>query len=151
GFQARGAVSLLGAHLTRQLNCTAGTFEHESGFSLNGDGLQCDGEVFLDRGFSAKGGVRLMGAQIKNELNCTSGRFHNPAGTALNADGLTTPGSVFLDSETEQQGFSAQGMVRLARATVGRQLKLSGAVLSNHGDLSLDLCGLVGYGDAVLD
>lgn len=150
GFTARGVVAVVGAHLTRQLNCTSGSFESRNGPALDADGLQCEGEVFLDRGFSATGEVRLMGAQIRNELNCTGGRFENPAGTALNADGLTTPGNVFLDSVTEFE-FSARGEVRLARVTAGRQLKLSGAVLSNPGERAVDLSGLVGHGDVLLD
>jgi hypothetical protein len=151
GFRADGEVSLRGAHITRQLTCTAGQFANEDGFALDGDGLQCDGEVFLDRGFSAKGEVRLLGAQITNELNCTGGRFTNLAGQALNADGLTTPGNVYLNSESAERAFRAQGELRLARATVGRQLKLSGAVLSNAGEQPLDLSGLIGRGDVLLD
>lgn len=150
GFSAEGAVLLVGGHLTRQLNCTAGTFADAGGFALDLDGLQCDGEVFLDRGFDARGEVRLMGAQLRNELNCTGAHFDNPAGLALNADGLSTPGNVFLDGEAAHP-FSARGEVRLARATVGRQLTMSGAALSNPGDRTVDLSGLVSHGDVLLD
>ncbi|SFO58100.1 hypothetical protein SAMN05660359_04485 [Geodermatophilus obscurus] len=149
-FRAEGAVRLDGAHLTRQLNCTNGMFFNEKGYALDADGMQCDGSVFLDRGFNAKGEVRLVGARINTELNCTAGRFDNPGGRALNADGLDTPGSVFLNSESEHE-FHALGEVRLARATVGRQLMLSGATLVNGQTRTLDLTGLVGHGDVLLD
>jgi hypothetical protein len=151
GFRAAGEVRLDGALLIRQLNCTNGEFANERGIALDCDDMQCDGDVFLDRGFIAKGEVRLVGAQIKNELNCTGGRFENQAGKALNADGLTTPGNAFLNTEPDAE-FHAIGEVRLARATIGRQLVLSGAVLTtNANTLALDLTGLVCPGDVLLN
>ena len=151
GFRAAGEVRLDGALLTRQLNCTNGKFANERGYALDCDDMQCDGDVFLDRGFIATGEVRLIGAQIKNELNCTGGRFENQAGKALNADGLTTPGNAFLNTEPNAE-FQAIGEVRFARATIGRQLVLSGAVLStNANTLALDLTGLVCPGDVLLN
>lgn len=153
GFVAKGQVRLDGALLTRQLNCTAGEFDDGDGAgrALDCDGLECDGDIFLDRGFSAKGEARLVGARVSHELNCTGGHFENPGGTALNADGFTTPGNVFLDSESGTK-FQAIGEVRLARATIGRQLVLSGARLTtNPNTLSLDLTGIVCPGDILLN
>jgi hypothetical protein len=151
GFRASGEVRLDGALLTRQLNCTNGKFAKEQGFALDCDDMECDGDVFLDRGFIAEGEVRLVGAQIKNELNCTGGHFENQAGRALNADGFTTPGNAFLNTEPREE-FQAIGEVRLARATIGRQLVLSGAVLTtNANTLGLDLTGLVCPGDVLLN
>ena len=148
-FRANGAVRLDGSFLSRQLNCSKGEFFNEQGYALDCDDMQCDGDVFLDRGFSAKGEVRLMGAQIKNGLTCTGGRFENQGGTALNADGFTTPGNAFLDSHSDEQ-FHSIGVVRLARATVGRQLVLSGAVLTTNANTpALDLSGLVCHGDVL--
>lgn len=150
-FRASGAVRLDGSLLTRQLNCTKGEFLNEEGYALDCDDMQCDGDVFLDRGFSAKGEVRLMGAQIKNGLTCTGGRFENQGGIALNADGFTTPGNAFLDTDSDQE-FRGIGEVRLARATVGRQLVLSGAVITtNANTLALDLSGLVCPGDVLVN
>ena len=76
----------------------------------------------------------------------TAGSFTKPDGCALFADGLTTPGIVFLDRD-----FRADGEVRFARATVGRQLVCTGGAFSNQNGTALDVGGLITPGDVLLN
>ena len=57
----------------------------------------------------------------------------------------------FLDTDSDEK-FRGIGEVRLARATVGRQLVLSGAVLTTNANiLALDISGLVCSGDVLVN
>ncbi|NUK22765.1 hypothetical protein [Streptomyces lunaelactis] len=162
GFKAHGEVRLVGAQLETQLNCTGGKFHSElADYALNADDLAVRGDVFLNGTFLADGEVRLVGASIGRELNCTGGRFIRPSGIALNADGMTTEGSVFLNEDIidndisgkTRQRFVAMGQVRLARATVGRQLDcVRGFFCTRKSpeEPALDLAGMVGKGDTLL-
>ncbi|MGD1212513.1 MAG: hypothetical protein ABR973_14285 [Candidatus Acidiferrales bacterium] len=92
--------------------------------SLAADFINVKGAVFLVEGFHATGEVRLIGAQIGGDLDCRGAVLHNPAqakaengGTALLADGAVVKGSVFLN-----QGFQAEGTVRLVGAQIGGDL-----------------------------
>lgn len=160
GFEAHGEVRLVGAQLETQLNCTDGKFYCElADYALNADDLAVRGDVFLNGTFSAEGEVRLVGASIGRELNCTGGHFTCHSGIALNADGMTTEGSVFLNEDIidndisgkSRQRFMAIGQVRLARATVGRQLDcVRGFFCADKNRPALDLAGMVGKGDTLL-
>lgn len=151
GFTADGEVRFVDAHVAHQFNATDGVFHKASGvgdYALDADGLHCGGDVYLDRGFEATGTVSLTGAEIGSELNCTNGHFTSlkPHGYALFADGLTTPGVIYLDKD-----FQAHGEVRLARATVGRQLVCTGGLFENKSHVALDLAGLIAAGDVLLN
>lgn len=150
GFTANGEVRFVDAHVAHEFNATHGVFHKATGgdYALDADGLHCGGDVYLDSGFEANGAVSLKGAEIGSELNCTGGHFTSPKphGCALFADGLTTPGTVYLDMD-----FRASGVVRFARATVGRQLVCTGGFFENEGHVALDLAGLVAAGDVLLN
>ncbi len=108
GFNATGAVRLLGAQIGGDLTCTGGTFGNADeagdalGFALCADRIVVKGGVFLNAGFNASGEVRLLGAQIGGMLSCRGGTFSNadeagnPLGDALNADGVVVTGALFL-------------------------------------------------------
>ena len=101
--------------------------------SVDADGINVQGGVFLQEGFQAHGEVRLLGAQIGGDLDCVGGSFENPpqqgidgSGDALSADRLSVKGSVFL-----RQGFHAQGEVRLVGAQIGGNLDCHDARFEN--------------------
>ena len=56
----------------------------------------------------------------------------NPGDIALNADQMTVNGDLFC-----QQGFQAEGEIRLMGAHIGGQLSLSSATLANPGKPAL--------------
>jgi hypothetical protein len=65
--------------------------------------------------------VRRLGARIRGELDCSGGKFRNPARVALAADGIRVGRGVFLN-----EGFQAQGEVRLLGAEIDGQLTCEG-------------------------
>ena len=95
GFHATGAVRVVGANITGELNCTHGTFDNPSGQALDAERINVD-DVYLDHGFTAHGEVRFTGAQVGRQFNATSGEFHNGHGTALDITGLVCGGDVLL-------------------------------------------------------
>ncbi len=117
GFTASGEVQLMGAVISRELNCTSGRFDNEKGTALHADGMRCDGKVYLNESFCADGEVKLHNSQIRIELNCSNGTFNNSDGAALSAGGLTCGGNVYLNEE-----FKATGRVELMDATIGGEL-----------------------------
>jgi hypothetical protein len=125
GFRATGTVSLRGAQIKTELNCTAGSFTRPDGCALFADGLTTEGMVFLDRDFRADGEVRFARATVGRQLVCTGGAFSNQNGTALDISGLVTPGDVLLND-----GFQATGEVRMRGADITRDLDLTGARLN---------------------
>ena len=141
GFHAVGAVSLTGAEITGQLNCTAGFFDNRDGYALFADGLTTPGMVYLDRGFRAIGQVRFARATVGRQLNCTDGTFDNQHGLALDLTGVVCPGDALLNStQVGGKAFRATGEVRLRDAQITRDLDFTNARL--HGDEGLEARGL---------
>jgi hypothetical protein len=134
GFRAAGTVSLTGAEIGSQLNCTAGSFDTSGGCALFADGMTTPGTVYLDQGFRATGEVRFARATIGRQLVCTKGTFINQDGTALDITGLITPGDVLAND-----GFRATGEVRMRNADITRDLNFGGAQL--RGKAALDARG----------
>ena len=74
---------------------------------IAGDGLHCEGNVFLSDGFRAAGAVRLLGAEIGGNLDCSGGTFDHAGGNALHCDGAKVAGSVFLSDRLPRKGRGA--------------------------------------------
>ena len=129
GFTTAGAVRLLGADITGQLSCRGArlTGADTDGNALVADQVKVGGSVFLDEGFTTDGAVRLHGADITGQLSCRGARLTgaDTDGNALIADQVKVGGDVFLD-----QGFTADGAVRLLGADITGQLNCAGARLT---------------------
>jgi hypothetical protein len=141
-----GAVRLLGAHISGQLNCTGATLGNDSGPALAADSLQVGQAMFL-RGFTAtgssdRGAVRLLGAHISGQLNCTGATLGNDSGPALHADGLQVGQAMVLSSGFTATGSSDRGAVRLLGAHISGQLDCTGATLGNDSGPALHADGL---------
>ena len=100
--------------------------------SLNLQGAQIEGDVFLCREFKAKGEVRLSGTAIRGMLNCINGQFENEGGDALNAQGAHVAGNVFLCD-----GFAAKGEVNLVGAVIGGSLDCAKGHFANAAGKAL--------------
>ena len=141
GFHAVGAVSLTGAEIHSELNCTAGSFRNPDGYALFADGLTTPGMVYLDHGFQAIGEVRFARATVGRQLNCTDGTFDNQHGIALDLTGAVCQGDVLLKSTgSEGRVFRATGEIRIRDAQITRDLDVTNARL--HGDEGLDARGM---------
>jgi len=113
--------------------------------SVDANGADVNGHIFLDHGFSANGEVDLSGARIGGFLACESGTFKNPSGVALNVDSAQVKGSVFL-----RDGFSAEGEVKLIGVEIGEGLDCSGGRFKNPNRTALTMVSAEVKGHAFL-
>ena len=116
GFEAAGAVRLLGAKIGGNLECSGGKFlgKDEDGDTLIADRLTTAGSVFLNDDFEAAGTVRLLGAKIGGDLYCVAGKFSGH-GTAFHLQtAKVTGGFLWRDLPAPPKG-----LVNLEAAEVG--------------------------------
>jgi hypothetical protein len=98
---------------------------------LVASGARIDGHLWLE-GSVVRNGLWVDGAHISGILNLTGVKLLNPGGDALLGDRLQVDANVYCN-----QGFEAQGEVRLPGARVGGQLIFRQAKLSNPGGSAL--------------
>jgi hypothetical protein len=137
-----GAVRLLGAQIRGQLSMRDATLINRSGPALLADGLNVDGDAFLDEGFSAAGygspgTLRLRGAQIGGSLALTSAKVTNEFGPAIDAENLAVGGNMSLANGFRAAGRYSDATVRLHGAKISGSLILDGANLSNDSGSAL--------------
>jgi len=135
-FQAEGNVSLVGATIGGDLNCSGGILSNPTGSALSCDGASITGKISLSDCFKADGNVSLVGATIGGDLNCSGGILSNPTGSALSCDGARITGKVSLSD-----CFKADGNVSLVGATIGGDLNCSGGILSSPKGSALSCDG----------
>jgi hypothetical protein len=151
GFTAAGAVRLMHADITGQLNCQGAKLNgrDKEGNALQAEVMKVGGDVLLDK-VSADGAVRLAGADITGTLRCRGARLNgrDNHGRALYARGIRVGGDVYLDEE-----FTADGAVRLAGADITGSLRCNGAKLAGNVEdrYALYARGINVGGDVFLD
>ena len=128
-FTAGGALSLVGANISSNLDCGSARLDRENkeGNVLNAEGLKVGGDLVLNQEFTAAGALRLIGADIGGNIEGSGARL-NRAGDdryALVADVLKVGDDVNFDS-----GFTAAGALSLIGADIGGNLDCSGAQLT---------------------
>jgi len=134
-FKAVGEVSLAGAEIGGQFNCTGGSFKNEGRVALNVQNIKVTSDTILCDGFKAEGMVNLSGAEIGGQFNCTGGSFQskNKENYAINAQHIKVA-DVFL-----REGFKAEGAVILSNADIRGQLVCWGGSFQNKGGISLNV------------
>ncbi len=139
-----GKVSLVGAAIGRDLDCSGTQFLNPGSDVLSADGAKVEGDVLFN-GCKAKGVVRLLGATIGGNLDCRGAQFLNPKAEALNADGAKIVGDVLLGDD-----FKAKGVVRMSGITIGGNLDSSdGAQFLNAKAEALNADGAKIEGDVL--
>ncbi len=141
GQGEEGAVRLLGARSSGQLNLNGARLTNAAGPAFIGDGLHVDGDMF-GGGLAATGqgelsAVRLPGAHITGQLNLNRAELANQAGPALIGDGLHVNGGLVLAEGFTATGHCPRGAVRLPGAQISGQLNLDGAALINNAGPAL--------------
>lgn len=138
GVTAIGQVDFIHTKIGGRLVCTGGSFdsgEHrrrEKPRALNCDGIQVDGNMFLDTpakaddntscpAFEARGAVYLHGATIGGDLICRGGRFVNVEGASLVLSSSKIGGSVHLS-----KGFLSIGEVYCRGAAIAGNFHCQG-------------------------
>ena len=141
GLTAAGAISLGGAHVAGDLNCTKAYLNDcdEHGYALNAAQLQAGGSVLLDEGFTAAGAVRMTGADIGGSLICSGAWLSgcNKRGYSLLANEIKVGGSVLLGkglTTADSVGLTTAGAVGLHGADIAGALECGGAHLEG-GDV----------------
>ena len=142
GASEIGAVRLLGAHISGNLECDGADLRNESGPALSADRLQVEQGMFLRNRFTATGAseigaVRLLGAHISGDLECDGADLRNEFGPALSADGLQVEQGMFLRNGFTATGAGEMGAVRLLGAHIGGNLVCNGARLVNNSGPAL--------------
>jgi hypothetical protein len=131
GFTTAGAIQLIGADITGQLNCSGARLNgaERDGNALIADTIRIGGGAFLSEGFTADGAIRLHGANITGVLDCSSAKLNgkNKHGYALHAPGMKVGGFVFLDNLCTD---SEAGAIYLAGANIALELSCKGAKLN---------------------
>jgi hypothetical protein len=112
------------------------SLDGSSSRSLNAEGADVRGGVFLGGGFTAVGVIWLAGARIGETLLFGSATLKNPGDIALYADGIDVRGDVYLND-----GFSAEGGVSLVGAQIGGALACERASFRNPGGVALRVEG----------
>ena len=100
----------------------------------------------LNTGFQSDGEVNLAGAKIGGNLSCQNGKFVGKEKFAISLEGAKITGSVYLRKNPEAgsdnlQGFQAEGLVRLYRASIGGNLECQGGKFINSQGYALDAEG----------
>lgn len=127
--EVTGGLSLVGARVAGNLDCTGTCLRSRGTVCLKGRNLRVGGEIICERGaergFLAHGEVDLQWAHAK-ALRATGARLVNPRGCALRADGLHVTDDIFLN-----EGFRAWGVVTLVGARLGDELRCTGGRFLN--------------------
>ena len=124
GFTTAGAITLLGADITGNLECDGATLNgaNTRGCTLVADNLTIGRDALFRNGFTAAGGIWLLGAAITGNLDFDGAELGgaNQAGSALIGDNLEVGRDAFF-----AKGFTAAGTVSLGSACIGGSLSLS--------------------------
>jgi hypothetical protein len=125
GFSANGVVSLVGAAIGQDLNCSQGIFMSD----FTAKKVNIGGDAFLSGGLSSAGKVDLSGAIIGGDLNCVGGQFDNQGTNtyAFLAEGIKVARCIFFCN-----GFKANGRVSIMSATIGGDLDCEGGQFINQ-------------------
>lgn len=151
-----GAVRLVGARVTGQLNMRDSSLFNDAGPAIHADGAVVGEDALFDHSFSAHGRselatVSLIGVHIAGQLLMSGATLLNNDGYALAADGIAVDGDAFLDETFNASGDSEQGTVSLAGAHISGQLVMTDATLVNRSGPALLADGIALGGDVFLN
>jgi sRNA-binding regulator protein Hfq len=150
-FQADGVVSLNGAQVGGDLDCSGGVFNNPAGDALDVDRTDIKGHAYLKKGFHVNGRVRVLDARIAGILDCRGATFNNPGDYALVADRAEIKGDVRFDVDPQAGPFHADGSVAMRATEVDGDLVCSGGTMSKPGGDSLAADGARFNGRVFLD
>jgi hypothetical protein len=152
GFEAQGTVRFVGATIGGELNLRGARVVHPEGPSVHATGAQVGATLFLTDGFHAEGEVRILGVVVGGDLHITDativGSPSRRTGHGLRAITLTRAritGDVSLI-----QGIRTDGLVRLARSTIGGNLRLGRGTFRHPGHDAVDVTHAQVSGSLVL-
>ncbi|MGH4003369.1 MAG: hypothetical protein ACRDSO_04580 [Pseudonocardiaceae bacterium] len=123
-----GPVVLPDARIEGPLRLIGTRLDTAGGHALVGVRLMISG-VLDARGLRADGEVRLSGARVDGNIDLRGAHLAHPGGDALEASGVQVGGNLRCD-----RGFTSQGRVVLAGASVAGDAVFSGATVHGSTD-----------------
>ena len=127
GFRAEGAIYLLGARISGNLECRGAHIRSPTGRAIYAERMTVGGDVYLDSypgqsRFTVNRTVHLLKAEIGGVLSFRGAQLETPSasGYSLFAERMTVGGDVYLS-----EGFSASGAIYLRAAAIGGSLELA--------------------------
>jgi len=145
GSSFSGTISLGGARIEGDLDCSGAKLEVKKGRALFADGAEIGGDVFFrkDSGsaaenpiFEASGEIRMVGATIKGDLSLLGAKLTRTEKSALTADGADIGGNVSFS-----KSLVSSGTIRLRGAGIGAYLDFSDADVAEVDCANLRLTG----------
>ena len=124
----KGEVSLLGAKIRGQLDCSGADLINPKGDALSADGLSASA-VFLRHNARVQGRVHLVGANISGALSCNNALLVNRRKIALDATALAA-------SDFRLSRARVKGGVSLLEAQIRGELNCTQAHLTNPGGIA---------------
>ena len=132
-FRAAGAINLMGADITGQLDCTGAHLDGKDsqGRALIADRIKVGRGVQLSNGFTAAGAIRLAWASIASQLTLHGAQLNgrDDSGNALTAFTMNVGGDVILE-----EPFTAAGGVEIRGSSIVGQLRCQGAKLNGRNE-----------------
>lgn len=166
GSAQAAAVRLNGARVAQQLRGQSARLFNDGGPALDCAAVQIVEDMLLDEltatGAGSDGAVGLVAATVGGQLSCEGATLQNPSGPALCANGLQVGHDLLLDSFDASVVSKDAAAVRLAAASIGRQLLVEKGTITNAegpallldavnaGYLSLQYLKVSGAGDTAL-
>ncbi|HVW86156.1 MAG TPA: hypothetical protein VHB50_15810, partial [Bryobacteraceae bacterium] len=117
-FVGNGEINLAGAQISNHFSAKQATLNNPGGNALNLDNATIKGNADCER-LKAIGVIRLRNAEISGDLRFSGASIVGSQGRAIRAAGCIVKSGMFLD-----EGFTAEGGVRLSRARITGVLNL---------------------------
>ncbi|MFE9024326.1 hypothetical protein ACFYNL_38040 [Streptomyces sp. NPDC007808] len=137
GINVTGEVNLQGARIGGQLNLRQGTLSFRGRRALKGLELETQSDALFED-LSVDGSVDLTGAVIGGSLSLNGASLHRPGkDPALDLARITVKQNVHCE-----RGFTSEGMVFLAGATINGRFHASGGQFLHPSDTAIDASGI---------
>lgn len=142
-FIARGTVRLLGTKIETDIYSDGGEFDTPGGTAILASNVRIGSRAVL-MNMKAAGTVDFSSAQIEHEFDLRGAQIDGrqaPSTRALVCNGMTIRGHLYCNFGYQNQQarpFRIDGQMLMQFATVGMYWDLTGAELSNPGNIALE-------------
>jgi hypothetical protein len=137
---SHGAVRMSAARISGQLNFRSCLLSNDIGPALECEALFTQFNLVVRyakiSGAGQLGALRLHSGEVRGELSGEEVEIRNDSGPALHAEGLRVSGNLILD-RAQIHGSGEFGAIRLFSASIGGQLGVTEASVSNYSGVAI--------------
>lgn len=112
---------------------------------IQGDGVCCNGSMFLRNNLHSQGKISFCGATIKGNLECDGSRFGGDSEISINCDDANIGGSIYF-----RNNFVSYGKVWLRGIKVSGNLECDRGIFINNNDIAFNFESGIVRGDVFL-